>query len=214
MNKVCIILFHRNALKLFDIRWISKSLESLKNQTYQDFDVLELDYGDTHKQLYETSNFESVLLPNHAYAMNYLIAKAKVLNYHYVFNWNIDDYYAIDRLRSQLAYLPKYDVVSGDHVSFREKSDRTEKIVSEHNYSQYNGTIPEHLKMGHNVIAHPCVAWKMSFFENFEYQDEIPKEDLKLWQRAITSNKKFFIVPRVLLYYRIHDNQITQKRLT
>lgn len=209
--KICIILFHKNIYQLLRPEWITKSLQSLQDQTYKDFDVLEIDYGGTNLQLYPTSKFINQNLKNHVEAMNYLIDLAKSQNYDYIFNWNIDDYYSVHRIQAQLAYLPKYDIVSGDHISFQNRKDGTEKIVSEHNYSKLNKQIEQNLKIGHNIIAHPCVAWKTSFFENFRYLDEIPMEDLKLWQRAITTNKKIFIVPQILLYYRIHDNQITQK---
>jgi hypothetical protein len=34
-------------------------------------------------------------------------------------------------------------------------------------------------------------------------------EDLRLWQRAIASGSKFYIMDDVLLFYRLHSNQIT-----
>ena len=97
MKKVCLLLYHKNAKILFKESWIRKCLESIENQTYQDFDVLELNYGQTGHQLYKGSIFEHKMLKNHVEAMNYLIDIAKE-SYDYIFNSNIDDYYSPERI--------------------------------------------------------------------------------------------------------------------
>jgi hypothetical protein len=203
--KVCVIFYHKNIF-LFKKEWIDKCIMSIKEQTFKDFDVLELNYDQTGKQLFENSIFEHVPLFNHVEAMNYLIQKAKALCYDYVFNVNIDDYYAPNRIEKQLEYLQNYDMVSSDMICIKEKKGQ-EIILSTCKNSNLN--IKEQLLLNNNIIAHPCVAWKISFFDNLKYENEIPAEDLRLWQRAI-DKKTMFIIPEFLLYYRIHDNQITQ----
>jgi len=204
--KICVIFYHKNASVLFKPHWIQKCIQSLKQQTYKEFDVLELNYDQTSKQLYEGSIFENVMFPNHVDAMNYLINKARDLEYDYIFNSNIDDYYAPNRIEEQLKYLENYDMVSSDYNVIKESKNK-DIIIGTYETSKLD--IKQNLIENNNIIPHPCVAWKTSFFDNLKYENEIPAEDLRLWQRAIEI-KTIFIVPKKLLFYRIHDNQITQ----
>ncbi len=207
MQKVCVILYHKNILKILKKSWVDKCINSLKNQSYKDFDVLELDYGNTCTQFYENSIFESISLNNHVEAMNYLIQKAKDLQYDYIFNCNIDDYYHNDRIKIQLKYLETYDMVSSDYIVFKEHNEQ--QIVM-YNNKFSNLDIIEKLNSNVNIIGHPCVAWNASFFDKLTYIDDIPHEDIELWKRALSAGKKIYIIPQILLYYRFHPKQITQ----
>ena len=204
--KVCVLLYHKNATILFKPQWIQKCITSIQKQTFNNFDVLELNYGQTTLQLYQNSIYENIMIRNHVEAMNYLIQKAKKLKYDYIFNTNIDDYYSHDRFEIQLEYLKDYDMVSCDYNVIKEKNNN-DIVLNEYENSKLN--IKQFLEENKNIIPHPGVAWNTSFFNELTYKDEIPEEDLRLWQRAIKI-KTIFIIPKKLLYYRIHDNQITQ----
>lgn len=97
--------------------------------------------------------------------------------------------------------------MASDYLVIKQKKD-TEIIICEYDNSKLD--IKQNLKENNNIIAHPSVAWKSSFFNDLRYENEIPEEDMRLWQRAIDKEKKMFIIPEKLLFYRIHDNQITQ----
>lgn len=206
MKKVCVLFYHKNAHILFKKEWIDKCIHSIKQQTFKNFDVLELNYGQNSIQLYEDSIFEHKLLNNHVEAMNYLINIA-IDYYDYIFNVNIDDFYTYNRIEEQLKYLKDYDMVASNHIVFKEKNGKEIEICKiDHSKSD----LKQKLLKNDNIIPHPVVAWKSSFFNNLKYEQEIPEEDMRLWQRALKQNKKIYIIPEYLLYYRIHDNQITQ----
>lgn len=206
--KVCAILYHKNAYSLLKPSWITKCIHSIQNQTFQDFDVLELNYDQTNKQLYPGSIYEQKILPNHVHAMNHLIHKARDMGYDYIFNINLDDYYDLERFEIQLKYLQTYDMVASNFYIIKDKHGQ-EYVLDKKQNNNYN--IVKELKNNYNPIPHPSVGWKRSFFDSLTYYDEIPEEDLRLWQRAIET-KTMYIVPHFLLYYRIHDNQITQQK--
>ena len=45
VKKCAVILFHKNLKKIYKWRWIQKCIESVINQSYQNFDILEINYG-------------------------------------------------------------------------------------------------------------------------------------------------------------------------
>src|SRR3972149_4236309 len=120
--KCAVIVFHKNAYK-YNATWIAKCINSIKNQTYKDFDVFEVDYGGEHTQLYPNSNFASTNhLKDHAEAHNFLLDKVFSLGYDCAFNVNIDDMYSLDRFERQIEAIKEgYDVVSSNFYHINEK---------------------------------------------------------------------------------------------
>ena len=72
------------------------------------------------------------------------------------------------------------------------------------------GSIEKSLAGGHNVIAHPVVAFSKNFWASNRYDpSEVPLEDFLLWKRAAENGMKISIVNDYLLNYRLHSMQIT-----
>lgn len=85
-------------------------------------------------------------------------------------------------------------------------------------FSEMN--IEEHAARGHNVIAHPACAYSKNFIlkskllqptEAMRKGLEKWTDDFDLWKRSY-GKFKFFIVPYVLLYYRIHENNMSKAK--
>ncbi len=65
-----------------------------------------------------------------------------------------------------------------------------------------------------NPILHPGVIAKAEVMKQFNYDTTLTcTEDLELWTRLATNNKKIQILPEYLLIYRLHDKQITSTTL-
>ena len=111
--KCLVIFYHKNIFKLYDKRWIFKSIKSISNQKYQNFDIWELNYGDDNTSIINIADFigKSYIfynkkLDNHVYAMYYLINKGFYEhNYDVIFNTNLDDYYHPQRFEKQLQLI-------------------------------------------------------------------------------------------------------------
>ena len=43
--KCLVIFYHKNIQSIYPSRWVEKNISSILNQTYQDFDIWELNYG-------------------------------------------------------------------------------------------------------------------------------------------------------------------------
>lgn len=197
-----VIVYHKNVWN-YPSQWLIDFVDSIKKQSDKDFDIFELNYGGGDERLFAKSIFESKEFENHAQAMNYLLGKAYSLNYQYFFNTNVDDVYDLDRIAVQMRYLGQgYDIVSSNFTLFDEQ--RGTFLI--HDFDGLN--IGAELAKDHNIICHPVVAYSRRFVQYERYiPAEIPKEDLKLWQRTV-NNYKYIIAPEVLLHHREHENSV------
>jgi hypothetical protein len=215
--KVGVILYHSNIKNLYKERWIKKSIGSMINQSFNNLTFYEVDYSDSNQSILEEypidKKFWSVKLDNYSYAMNFILEKAFCDGCDYVFNTNLDDYYHPDRVKLQLEKIEKFDILSTDFVYIEEEED-ADKIIREMGISEYSDRINSELKINHNVIAHPSVCYNKNIWKNEEKYDpiKIPEEDLDLWKRLSEKNYRIGILPEVLLFYRIHNKQISKRR--
>ena len=51
--KCAVIMFHKNIKKIYDWRWIEKSVNTILDQTITDFDIFEINYGGDDYSLFE-----------------------------------------------------------------------------------------------------------------------------------------------------------------
>ena len=226
--KAAVILFHKNIPLIYKIEWITLCLESLNAQTYQNFDILEICYGEENISLCEIYDYIfkdkkkyywHKVLKNHAHAQNFLLDKAfKEMDYDVVFNTNLDDFYSPFRFELQIEVVKKgYDLISSNFTHVQENNYQRKNLNVAYIPRNYKNRPNEYIKLklntNDNVIAHPCVCYTRNFWLGTKtgYPDAIPREDLLLWKRMINEGMKFFILPHYLLFYRIHGNQITQK---
>jgi hypothetical protein len=208
--KLGIVLFHSNIFNLYRKEWIEKCIHSLNNQTSKNFQFYEINYGSDDVRLINNSKFFSIEKVNYADAMNFIISEAFNDGCDYVFNSNLDDFYSEKRIEKQLEFLKNgYDIVSSDFCYIDDRNN----IIKYMNILQY-GNIIDNLNHNHNVIAHPSVAISKNFWmdpENRYDIKKVPSEDLDLWKRSIGKGYKFHIVNDILLFYRIHNNQVSIK---
>lgn len=210
MNVAC-IAYHKNAEKLYKKEWIDICVKSIKDQTLQDFTMVELNYGGTPEHYFEGVRgkymFFNREFDNHIFAMNYLYSMLFANGFDVIMNLNMDDYYTVKRFETQLSYIKSGEqLVSSNWMYVAENGS----ILKSFRY--HNRDIETELNNNHNVIAHPAVCMHKSFWDDdLHYNDLLGKEDLDLWQRAVKKGKRLFICPHFHLFYRIHDNQITKK---
>lgn len=205
--KIGVIFFHQNILKIYEQRWIDKCIASMMNQTYQPLHFYELNYGDCSTQFVSQAKFFNEKMKNHSVGMNFIITKAFEDGCDYVFNTNMDDFYEFIRVECQLEYLEQgYDIVSSDFFEV----DVDDKIKA-YRHMGANGSVRANLKVNHNVVPHPAVAYNKEFWQdksNRYGEDDIPEEDLILWNKSIHNGYKFKVIGEPLFFYRRHANQI------
>lgn len=204
--KAAVIIFHKNVDEYIPREWVNKCIDSIRAQTYKDFDVFELNYGG-NKQVYPGSIFIRKEFNNHAEAHNYLLDGAFSEGYDCAFNVNIDDYYASNRLEVQLKYIEQgYDVVSSNFYRFW-----PDGTVLPLKFDHLNPALEA--RCGHNIIAHPVCCYSRNYWLNCGGLNpaEIPQDDFELWKRSYARGFKFVIAPEFLLWHRVHDNNVSKK---
>lgn len=218
--KLGVIFFHSNIRSIYKDRWVEKSVNSMINQSIKELHYYEINYdGDSYSVLQNNSNisksFFSKKLKNHVEAMNFILDVAFNDGCDYVFNTNLDDYYHENRVELQLNMMINggYDLIGTDFCYVRENSEEIDRIILYKNMHQFIDRVSQELNNGHNVISHPSVCYsKKAWDSGIRYDiDMIPSEDLNLWKKLNDAGFKLGILPINLLYYRIHDNQISFK---
>ena len=209
--KTVLIVYHKNAQMIYKKSWIDRCVRSIQEQTYKDFDIIEINYGGENIFYFtELSNKKELIidnLDNHILAMNYLIQIALNKGYDIIANLNLDDYYEPNRFEAQIAAINNgAQLVSSNFHYFNDERKHFKRMDM-----QRYANVGIQFKRNHNPIAHPVVAYHRSFFEDsLMYNDLLGYEDLDLWKRACALNRRFVILPEYLLHYRIHENQITK----
>lgn len=201
--KVGIIVYHKNARLLYRPEWIEQFTKSITGQDYP-CTIYECCYGGMKEQLIENSVFTYEVLPTFVDAMNLLMDRAFNDGCNAVANTNVDDYYTLDRITRQVGYIKAgFDLIASNFYLLQ--NNRPHHL---HRFSNLN--LKQEIGRGHNIIGHPVVMYSRNFWKKHRYNpDEIPREDLLLWQRAI-KDMKMVVLPFALMYHRVHGNAVSQ----
>ena len=232
MTKSAVIFFHKNIDSICCPKWITDCVNSVMTQSYQDFDIFEIDYGATNHSVVDHRHvngngkkyfYYSEELHDHSQAMMFLLNKCFSMGYDVVFNTNMDDIYHPDRFQKQLAEVDNGNqLISSYWYYINEENEIVNHIDQNILFAKYPhhddyplDIILSELDNDMNVINHSNVCFTRSFWESFDkygnrlrYRDDRPYEDLTLWRRAAENGIKMKIIPEYLIYYRIHSKSI------
>lgn len=237
VNKKCaVILFHKNLKKIYKWRWIQKCIETVINQSYQNFDILEINYGgDDYSVMSEfkhnkTIHFYTKEYTTHTEAMTFLLNEGFYkYNYDIIFNTNLDDYYSLNRFSEQLKCIEDGYILCSSFMKYITEQDNDDNITmiwdsNRYGFSNDNNKyisindIREQLNKDHNVMNHSCICFTKDFWNSYDnnnnllrYRDDKPFEDLSLWQRAINNHDNITIIKDYHIFYRLHENQIGEQ---
>lgn len=210
--KVGVIIYHKDILDIYKLRWIDRCMESIQAQTFKNFKVFELCYSDNRLRFYKHYNpykYYCVKMDNHIHAMNFLLDEA-FKECDVVFNVNLDDYYDPKRFELQLEAIKEgYDLVSSNFQLIKEdlENENEDKLLTRMVFHDWD--IKAEQDKNHNILAHPVICYTKGFWErNKPYNtDELGFEDFSMWKKAVANGEKIKILEDILLYYRLSDKQ-------
>jgi hypothetical protein len=225
------ILYHSNLFNFLNVNEIFQCINSIYEQTYQDFDILELNYGEDTTSLLKLFStlfgnkkkfFEHKHYHNHVDAMNHCLKKCfDELDYDIVFNINLDDYYQPERFQIQYNKITNesYDLVTSNIKLIQTINNKIVEreikyIKKDLNKEQESYYIKNKILIEKkNIMSLTCCAFTKIFWEsiNKKIDPVVPVEDFVLWTKLLKNNSKIriHISREFLCNYRIHNNQLS-----
>lgn len=194
-------------------KYLAKAIESILNQTYKNFEFIIIDDGSTDKSLeiiekYQNLDARIILITREnkglVASLNEGIQKAKG---EYIARMDADDICLPNRIEEQLEYMKnnQLDLCGSWVQTFDEKNKLSIwQFPENHNDIVFRSFFI-------CSFAHPSVIIKSTVFEKLRYENEVA-EDYRLWCDILSNGYKAGNIPKVLLKYRLHDNQITQTK--
>lgn len=198
------------------------SVDSILNQTFQNFLFLIGVDGAISKELADTLHFYEgnskikVFWFNEnrglTAVLNNLLEEGKKMQPRYYARMDADDISYTDRFEKQLRYLnenPELDVIGGAIEEMEYDGSLNGKVI------QYPVTHQECFDFfaTRNPLAHPAVMFRASFFEKVSsYNASYKKnQDTELWFRAFKSGCKFGNLENVVLTFRVSKDMYKRR---
>ena len=193
--------------------YIQESVESILNQTISDFEFFIIDDASTDKTVDHIKNYTDPRIhliekPVNTGYTNSLNLGIKLAQGKYIARMDGDDISLPNRFAKQVAFLEENkEVVVCGALCYRMGGNRVLYAPEKHE------TIKLALLRG-NALGHPSVMLRKDALDKLSIVYDIakePAEDYDLWVRLLSIGK-LHNLQEVLLYYRVHNSQVSKKR--
>lgn len=190
--------------------YVGEAVESILNQTLQDFEFIIINDGSTDRTAEILARYErqDPRVRTYSQARQGLIATLnrgiELSRGKYVARMDADDVSYPTRLEKQAAFLEAHPEV-GVCGTWRILSDG--RVIR---HPVHDAAIRSYLVFD-TMLAHPTVMMRKALFERgMGYPAYEHAEDFGLWVQ-LAGRTSFANLPEVLLYYRLHPQQVAQK---
>ena len=198
-------------------RFLPEAIESILNQTFTDLEFVIVDFGSTDASKSIISSYQ---LKDHRIKLHEIpsctLSEARNVSCslstgRYIAIMDADDVALPHRLECQLEFLekhPEVGVVGGD----TEWIDRTGAVLRTQHHPRGDSEIRETLLSASPFCNPSVVVRREVFLATGGFRNVPPAEDYDLWLRA-AEHCKMANLPRILLRYRIHPHQESQRNV-
>lgn len=196
--------------------YIKECMDSILGQTFHDFEVIAVDDRSTDHSLdllrkYADKDARVRVLENPSHdmihALNYGIKQSKG---DYIARMDIDDMMCPHRIERQIEVMESHPEVAVC-ASWMKTFGLKEQTCGGGQEAVLHPLF--HLLRG-NFIAHPTTMLRTSFLRchKLRYRKYPYAEDYKLWMDIALHGGRFWIIPEVLLRYRLSDRQVSCRK--
>lgn len=192
---------------------LRESIESILNQTYKNFEfIIVNDASDVETtgviESYKDERIKHIKNDRNMGITKSLNRGMDIATGKYIARMDSDDISLPQRFELQLQYMEKHPetVVLGSKA----------KIIGEdtvifHRYSEDHEVMRIRLSFRNDGVIHPTAFLRADKIGTLRYDESILKgQDYEFWTRCIERGE-IKVLPQVLLYYRVHPNQISVK---
>jgi len=216
MPKVSVVIASYNHAK-----YVADTLQSVLDQTYQDFEIVITDDGSKDETVEEIKKFTDPRIKLFCFeknqgacvALNNCIHRA---GGEYIAVVNSDDMFCEGKLQKQVDFLDAHKeigavfgyplMVDEDENELKSKRHTSKNVFRQPNRSRYEWL--RHFFYFGNCLCHPTVLIRKSCYNNVGLYDprlaQIP--DFDFWIR-LCFNYEIFIMPEFLIKFRILSNE-------
>lgn len=195
-------------------KYIKEAINSVLRQTYDNFEFIIIDDGsldNTVKEIKKYIDPRIIFIQNEKNKglIETLNNAIRIAKGKYIARMDADDIACSERLEKQFNYMENNPDISILGANLRYISGTYETHFPE----KYEDIKIQMLES--NKISHPTVMMRKAHIVNSQlrYNENYPSaEDYKLWIDAIQNGLKIENMPDILLFYRIHENQISSQK--
>lgn len=193
--------------------YIKEAVESILNQTFDDFEFLIIDDASTDDTVniikkYTDSRIQLIEKPINTgltHSLNYGLNIAKG---DFIARMDGDDISVLQRFKKQIDFLDANPdvVLCGSFFSIIGTND---VIIVPEDYESIKLTMLKRC-----CIGHPTVMMRKAIFDKYSLNYDVtkePAEDYDLWIKLLDKGE-IYNIQEVLLYYRLHISQVSVKR--
>ena len=210
-NKISVIMSVYNETE----EYLHVAIQSILMQSHTDFEFIIIDDGSNNSVKAILSEYSSqdsriqIITNYNQIGLTKSLNKGlKIASGNYIARMDSDDFSVRERLEKQVSFFiehPEVDIVGTGVISFGSKN-----IFM----SPWEGMDDDNVRAElffTSTLCHPSVMIRKSFLDEYglTYDESVNKgQDYDMWERC-SEFGKFAVMREVLLYYRIHDKQIT-----
>lgn len=203
-----------------DEKYLKESIESILNQTYENFEFIIINDGSTDNSLnliqkYALRDDRIVLISrkNKGFVVS-LNDGIRIARGKYIARMDADDISLPERFEKQMKYIKanNIDILATYMDGFGERQgENIEDWYKWYNLDKKEMPVEKAI-LDRCFIGHPTVIMKSDIAKNLLYNEEFKcAEDYDLWMRAFLCNYRIDILEEYLFKCRIHNDSKTVK---
>jgi len=190
-------------------KYLKKAIDSILNQTYKNFEFLIIDDGSTDNsikiiKMYKDPRLRLVRNKKNIGLIKTLNKGLSLAKGKYIARMDCDDVSLPKRLEEQIKFMDQNPDIGVCGTASKPIGKKVK---------WYYPTDPDYLKcklLFTCCISHPTVMFRKNVLEKVEYSKYKHAEDYYLWV-TLSNKTKLVTLPEVLLKYRQHPNQVSNK---
>ena len=211
MKNISVVMVAYNAAK-----FIREAIDSVLNQTYEDFEFIIVDDGSTDNTIEIIKSYKDKRICFWTCPHNYinsLNTGFRIAEGNYIARIDADDIMHRERLRIQHQIMledPSIDVCGSWIIPFGDHASQGGVCGTLDGYVDF----PLIELLRGNILYHPTVMIKREFLQkyNLQYLTSYPyAEDYKLWEDIAALGGRFYVESYPLVFYRMTDDQVSRK---
>lgn len=191
--------------------FLAEAIESILNQTYTNFEFLIINDGSTDatERIILSYKDERIRYIKNEQNLKLIASLNKGLdlaNGKYIARMDADDISLPERLDKQVNFMeqfPEFGVLGSWVKTIGLQTNREIRFKTGHDQIRFE-------LFFHNYLHHPTVMIRNEVIKNnnIQYETYLHAEDYALWI-ALSKYTKIEILPEILLYYRLHNENIS-----